>query len=118
MQAHNVGTMHGHSAVVFGMGSHGFKVLVLFGGRTTFVGEYLSETTILLLSKYIEMVVVNLKCQHLCSPDERGGSWEVERVVSQAELDRPDLTLTEQMRRLQLSHSTGHTLHSLISSVD
>ena len=33
----------------------------------------------------------------------------MERVVSQAELDRPDPTLTEQMRRLQLSHSTGHT---------
>ena len=58
MQAHNVGTMHGHSAVVFGMGSHGFKVLVLFGGRRGVFEEDLSETTILLLSKYIEMVVV------------------------------------------------------------
>ena len=59
MQAHNVGTMYGHSAVVFGMGSHGFKVLVLFGGRRTrFFGENPSETTILLLSKCIEMVVV------------------------------------------------------------
>ena len=51
--------MHGHSAVVFGMGSHGFKVLVLFGGRRRRRGgQNLSETTILLLSKYIEMVVV------------------------------------------------------------
>ena len=59
MQAHNVGSMRGHSAVVFGMGSHGFKVLVLFGGRRRrLFGESLSETTILLLSKYIEMVVV------------------------------------------------------------
>ena len=58
MQAHNVGSMRGHSAVVFGMGSHGFKVLVLFGGRRGVFEEDLSETTILLLSKYIEMVVV------------------------------------------------------------
>ena len=60
MQAHNVGSMRGHSAVVFGMGSHGFKVLVLFGGRRShsLFGEDLSETTILLLSKCIEMVVV------------------------------------------------------------
>ena len=115
VQAQNVGSVYGHSAVVFGMGSHGFKVLVLLGGRRShslFV-DVLSEMTILLLSKYIEMVVANLKCQHLCSPDERGGSWEVERVVSQAELDRPDPTLTKQMRRLQLSHSTGHTTPSL-----
>ena len=47
--------MRGHSAVVFGMGSHGFKVLVLFGGVIHFEG--LSQT-LLLLSKYIEMVVV------------------------------------------------------------
>ena len=58
MQAHNVRSMRGHSAVVFGMGSHRFKVLVLFGGKRRRFGEYLSETTILLLSKYIEMVVV------------------------------------------------------------
>ena len=55
---------------------------------------------------YIAVVV---KWQNLSSPDERGGSWEVERVVSQAELDKPDPTLTEQMWRLQLSHSSGHT---------
>ena len=58
----------------------------------------------------VDMVVVSTL---VCSPDERGGSVEVERVVervvSQAELDRADPTLTEQMRRLQLSHSTGHT---------
>ena len=55
-----MGPMYGHSAVVFGMGSHGFKVLVLFGGRGShsLFGEDLSETTILLLRKYIEMVVV------------------------------------------------------------
>ena len=58
VQAQNVGLMSGHSAVVFGLGSHGSKVLVLFGGRTRFFGEDLSETTKLLLSKYIEMVVV------------------------------------------------------------
>ena len=55
------------------------------------------------VSLTIDMVVVSTL---VCSPDERGGSVE---VVSQAELDRPDPTLTEQMRRLQLSHSTGHT---------
>ena len=58
MQAHNAGSMRGHSVVVFGMGSHGFKVLVLFGGRRGVFEEHLSETTILLLSKYFEMVVV------------------------------------------------------------
>ena len=52
-----MGPMYGRSAVVFGMGPHGFKVLVLFGGRRVFRKD-LSETTLLLLSKYIEMVVV------------------------------------------------------------
>ena len=31
----------------------------------------------------------------------------VERVVSQTELDTPDPSLIQQMRRLQLSHLTG-----------
>ena len=32
----------------------------------------------------------------------------VERVVSQTELDTPDPSLIQQMRRLELSHFTGH----------
>ena len=39
----------------------------------------------------------------LCSPDDRGGCWEVKRVVSQAELDNPDPTLAELIRKDQSS---------------
>ena len=51
MQARLLSPVCGHSAVVFGMRYHGFKVIILFGGRRRAFGEYLSETTLLLLSK-------------------------------------------------------------------
>ena len=50
--------MYGHSAVVFGVGYRGLKILILFGGSESVFKDVLSETTTLLLSKYIEMVVM------------------------------------------------------------
>ena len=54
----NITGRYGHSAVVFGTGPD-FRVVILFGGRTTgytsattftvFVGSEISETTLLLL---------------------------------------------------------------------
>ena len=48
----------GHSAVVFGMESH-FKTLALFGGRRHVIGDEVSETTLILLSKKILKALYN-----------------------------------------------------------
>lgn len=41
---------YGHSAVVFGSGPS-FRVVVLFGGKRSVVGDIISETTLLLLGE-------------------------------------------------------------------
>ena len=55
---------YGHSAVVFGNGPS-FRVVVLFGGKRSVVGDIISETTLLLLGecKYVLLICLHRSLQ-------------------------------------------------------